>query len=104
MSMTPSRRRWESLTLADVAVDNRIYIVRCNLCRRTVHFLATDLALVYGAEHSAHGIFETCSLCRRSRWLHVTTRLPSHLDVGRLVVRRPSRRWRWRDERYGLEG
>lgn len=104
MSMTPSRRRWESLTLADMAVDHRLYVVRCNLCRRTAHFLATDLVQVYGAEHSAHDVFQTCARCGKSRWLAVTTRLPTYADVGRLVVRRPSRRWSWRDERYEREG
>lgn len=103
MSMTPSVNKVASLTLNDMAIDNRIYVVRCNLCRRTSHFLARDLVKVYGAGHSAHGVFSVCSKCGKSDYLHVSTRLPGAEDEGLLMVRRPKLvriEWKWSDSVY----
>ncbi len=90
MSMNPSRARLDSMTLADMAVDNRIYVVRCNYCRKGDNYLARDLADLYGATRSAWGIFHTCRHCGRSEWLRVQHRLPTYDDVGHLRVRRPA--------------
>ncbi|MET3925529.1 hypothetical protein [Devosia sp. 2618] len=98
MGMTPSRRTMESLKLADMALDNRLYVVRCNLCRRTSHFLARDLVRVYGAERPAMGVFTKCSRCGKSQYLQVSTRLPDLDDDGALVIRRPTAEWKWVDE------
>lgn len=65
MSMTPSRRTIEAMTLGGMAIDNRTLIVRCNSCWRTRTFLAADLAKVYGDSASPHRLFTTCSKCGR---------------------------------------
>lgn len=103
MGMTPSRNTLDKITLGDLAKDNRIFVVRCNLCRRTSHFLARDLAQVYGDATKMHSVFDTCSKCGRSQFLHVGTRLPNADDIGKLKVRRPklvSVNWSWREVAY----
>lgn len=103
MSMTPSRRTLESITLEGLAVDNRLVVVRCNYCRRTTHFLARDLVQVYGKDKHPNTVFDRCSKCGHSRYLHVGTRLPNSEDEKSLKVRRPTLvrvQWSWRDERY----
>ena len=100
MSMTPSRRTLESITLADLAVDNRLFVVRCNLCRKTEHYLAKDLAEVMGEQRLAHTVFYRCPHCGDRTWLNVKTRLPTPNDVGHLRIRRPVNRrviWSWQD-------
>lgn len=98
MGMTPSRKTVEKITLGDLAADNRLIVVRCNHCRRTSHFLASDLVTVYGATAKMHGVFHSCSRCNRSDFLYVGTRLPDAADEGVLKVRRP--KWAWREVPY----
>ena len=103
MSMTPSRQKIESVTLGDLAVDNRIMVVKCNLCRRTSNFLARDLVKVYGDKTKMHEVFTRCSKCGRSQHLFVATRLPDSQDEGTLKVRRPKLvrvQWSWREVAY----
>lgn len=103
MSMTPSRRTIKNITLGDLAADDRLMVVRCNLCRRTSYFLASDLMRVYGAKAKMHGVFEQCSKCGRFHYLHVGTRLPNADDIGKLKVRRPKLvhvQWSWREVPY----
>ena len=50
-----------------------------------------------------HTVFETCSKCGRSQYLHVSTRLISTLDEGTLKVKRPKLvtvQWSWREMVY----
>lgn len=102
MSMTPSRRTIEAVTLADLAADNRLMVVRCNLCRKTENYLAADLAKVMGGAQKAFNAFEHCPHCGNPRWLRVDIRLPTYQDDGKLKIRRPVRRarWYWRDAIY----
>lgn len=103
MGMTPSRRTIEKITLGDLAVDNRVMVVKCNLCRRTSHFLTRDLVQVYGENRKMHDVFDRCSQCGRSNFLVVGTRLPGPEDEGTLKVRRPTLvrvQWSWREETY----
>ncbi len=68
MSMTPSRRTIEAMTLGGLASDNRTMIVRCPPCRQTRVFLSVDLVQVYGAGRSPHGLFSSCSKCGGHLW------------------------------------
>lgn len=104
MSMTPSRRVVESLTVDDLAVDGRLLVVRCNLCRRTTYFLASDLVAYYGGQHLVGSLFHRCSRCGKSEWMAVNHRLPDLDDDGALTIRRPRQVWQWRDETYWSEG
>lgn len=104
MSMTPSRRVVESLTINDLAVDGRLLVVRCNLCRRTTYFLASDLVGYYGGKELVSGLFHRCSKCGKSEWISVSHRLPDLDDDGALTIRRPEQIWRWKDETYWSEG
>lgn len=102
MSMTPSRRTLEKVTLGDLAADGRLVVVHCNLCRKTEHYLAVDLVQVMGAGQSAYGAFDRCPHCGNGKWLRIQFRLASYLDEGKLRIRRPvaKRRWVWRDAIY----
>ena len=104
MSMTPSRRQVESLTIADIAIDGRIFVVRCNLCRRTTYFLASDLALYYGEKTLIHDLFHRCSRCGKFEYMHVSYRAPDFDDDGALTIRRPRQIWQWTDEIYWRDG
>jgi len=90
MSMTPSRRALERVTLADVARDDRLFIVRCNLCRRQMAYRARDLTLVYDTATPAYGMLQWCSKCERGDYVRVEIRLPTVDDVGHLRIRRPA--------------
>jgi hypothetical protein len=92
MSMTPSRRTVESVTVAGVAADNRIFVVRCSLCRRLDNYAARDLLAVYADTTPIHGLFRTCRHCGKPEWVSVKIRLPNFDDVGHLKVLRPVRK------------
>lgn len=104
MSMTPSRRVVESLTIDDIAIDGRLFVVRCNLCRRTTYFLASDLAAYYGGKTLISSLFNTCSMCGKSEYMHVGHRLSDLDDDGTLTIRRPRQIWQWRDETFWQDG
>jgi len=104
MSMTPSRRTLEAVTLADVARDGRLFVVRCNLCRRQMAYVAKDLLAVYPPETPAYGMLEWCGKCGRGDYVRVTMRLPTSDDVGHLRIRRPAGTRTvqlWEDAWYG---
>lgn len=104
MGMTPSRAKLDSLTIADIAVDGRIFVVRCNLCRRTTYFLASDLATYYGDKTKINTLFQRCSKCGKHEYMHVSNRLPHFDDDGALTIRRPRQIWQWTDEIYWQDG
>lgn len=96
MSMTPSRRTVEAMTLGGMAIDNRTLIVNCRSCRRSRVFLAADLAKVYGDDQSPHTLFKDCSKCGRP--VHVGFGFPHEGDK----ICRPSALtvWKWREQVY----
>jgi NAD-dependent SIR2 family protein deacetylase len=104
MSMTPSRRKVESLTIADIAIDGKIFVVRCNLCRRTTYFLATDLAMYFGPTYLVSDLFPRCSKCGKREYMYVGHRFPDLDDDGALTIRRPRQVWQWTDEIYWKDG
>lgn len=104
MAMTPSRHVVESLTIADIAVDGKLFVVRCNYCRRTTYFLASDLAAFYGGTTLISTLFPRCSKCGRHDYMSVTHRFPDFDDDGALTIRRPRQIWQWTDETYWKDG
>lgn len=99
MSMTPSRRAIEAMTLGGMAIDNRTLIVNCRPCRRMRTFLAADLAKVYGENHSPHTLFKVCSRCGHP--VHIGFGFPHEGDK----VCRPSALtvWKWREHVYSRD-
>ena len=96
MSMTPSRRTVEAMTLGGMAADNRTIIVRCYTCHKTRMFLTVDLVKVYGETQSPHTIFTTCSKCGASLWTGFG--FPSK---GQKICRPfPLTRWSWCEVAY----
>jgi hypothetical protein len=87
------------------SADDRLLIVcRCDLCRRTRIYLATDLVEIYHPDTFLADLFGgRCPRCESSNFWHVRQRFPSNSDVGMLKVRRPAgvkRIQLWRDELY----
>ena len=76
-------------TLKDAAEACQLIVVRCNLCRRTVHYLASDLVEVFGGEVEARRPPISCSKCKSDDYIRCKPRLPEIGDYGSLVVRRP---------------
>ena len=77
--------------LADAARQGMLVVVKCNLCRRCVHYLAADLVEVLPGDRPALAPLGRCSACRTAEYMRVTLRQPHAGDVGQLVVRRPGK-------------
>ena len=72
------------------AADGRLIRVRCLYCKRLEHFLAADLAKVYGGDiGTQHPPFPKCSKCGSGK-LEYELITPTPGDAGSLVVRRPA--------------
>ncbi len=100
MSMTPSRRTIEAMTLGGMAVDNRTLIVRCYGCRLTRVFLTADLAKVYGEDHSPHTLFTRCSKCG-----YPTRHGYGFTSTGDMICRPKAKTvWKWQEEPWSREG
>lgn len=97
----PGKREF---SLADAAKIGQLVKMRCNLCRRTVYFLASDLAIIVGPDHPARAVPFPCSRCRKADYIDVKLHTPSADDFGYLLVRRPGavkRTQTWRTMRLG---
>ena len=85
-----------------------LIVARCLLCRRTVHYLATDLVTVYNGELYVSDLFGgCCPKCGAGDFWSVRERYPNSDDVGHLRIRRPAgvrTTQLWRDEYYGPPG
>jgi hypothetical protein len=75
--------------LKHAAALGQLVVLRCNYCRRSVNFLASDLASLLGPERDALDPPFPCSKCRRTDYLRVTLKLPLPGDCGAILVRRP---------------
>ncbi|SFV31419.1 hypothetical protein SAMN05216456_1335 [Devosia crocina] len=96
MSMTPSRRTIEAMTLGGMATDNRTIIVKCGSCRRTRIFLTADLVKVYGESQSPHTLFRDCSICGRP-----TRKGFGFPNRGDRICRPSVKKvWKWHEEAY----
>jgi len=91
-------------SLGNAAELGQLLAVRCNLCRRTVHFLASDLLEFFDDETPALRVAFPCSRCATQQFMRVNLRLPDPGDWGNLLVRRPAevvRIQKWRTVRLG---
>ncbi len=84
-------------TLRDAARDGRLIVMRCYLCSRCVHFLATDLVEVLDPSTPMHLPPFKCSRCKTDEHIGIRLRSPHPGEIGSLPIRRPAgfvRKWR----------
>jgi len=74
--------------LQDAANDGQIITVRCNLCRRLINYLATDLVEVLNPSRPVDAPPFACSRCGTAGYMDVLVRTPSVGDYGHLIIRR----------------
>lgn len=87
--------------LSEAAAAGMIMTVKCDMCRRTVHFWASDLVQILGAHHPLSKPPWLCSKCKTADYMHVRCKVWSTNSLQGLIIRRPVRkvtRWIWRDE------
>jgi hypothetical protein len=90
--------------LRHAAEQNQLVIVKCNLCRRGVTYLATDLVQLLDPNRLALEIPFPCSRCGTTEFMRVTLTSPFAGDWGNLEVRRPGpvrRIQTWRTAKLG---
>jgi hypothetical protein len=75
--------------LQDAADANQLIAVRCLRCRRSAHYLASDLIHILNPRADAHQRPFACSKCWTAADMKVKLISPSPGDYGHLVVRRP---------------
>ena len=90
--------------IGQAASAGNFVICRCDLCRRSQVYLATDLVEIYHPDVFLDDLFGgRCPRCASSSFWHIRERYASDSDVGRLMVRRPAgvrRIQLWRNELY----
>lgn len=94
----------KTYTLAHAAKEGQLMLVRCNLCRRMVRYLASDLAAILDPRRDALDPPFPCSKCGRTDYIRIALHLPETGDYGHLVVRRPAgikRTQLWRTVKLG---
>ena len=90
------------LQYRDAARENLLIVMKCGGCRRTVHFLAADLAQVVGGDHYAHVPPFDCSRCQTKDYLMMAVHHPRAEDLGHITVRRPGKSViKWYDATLG---
>lgn len=107
MGFNPPSNRSKWARLSDWAADGRCIRVRCNLCRRTLHFFASDLITIYHPSTLAHTWRPACSHCGRADYVAVRSFFPGPDDVGKIMMRRPAGHRKiqlWKNELYGVAG
>lgn len=90
--------------LRHAAAEQQLVIVKCNLCRRSITYLATDLVTVCDPEQPALAVPFACSKCRTTEFMRVTLTSAMPGDYGHIVIRRPGavrRIQTWRNVRLG---
>lgn len=76
--------------------------LRCNLCRRTVTYLAIDLLRVCPPDHSVHVPPFGCARCGTMEFVSIRSRIPLPEEYGKLIIRRPVRQvWKWTNSPLG---
>lgn len=80
-----------------------LIVMRCNGCKRTARFWASDLAKVVGIWHEVHVPPWQCSRCGTMEYMQAWWEVPSAATLQEgLTIRRPVEqvtRWIWRNER-----
>nr|WP_306264936.1 hypothetical protein [Pararhizobium sp. IMCC3301] len=75
--------------MCDAAKAGQLILVKCNLCRRAIYFLASDLVNVLNPDNTARNVPFPCSKCGKTDYINVTLRFPAMGDYGHLKLRRP---------------
>ena len=83
-------RPGKTYTLGKAAKDGMLLKVRCNDCRRTVYYLASDLAELYDPDKAAWRPQFPCSTCGSDDCVEIIPQSPMSGDWGNLPVRRPA--------------
>ncbi len=101
-SVHPSANPFQNRRMIHAAQDGMIITMRCNGCRRSVHFWASDLVKVVGNDHQLHIAPWPCARCKSTESISVSWRVPSPDFLNGLTIRRPVRqvvKWLWRNEK-----
>jgi hypothetical protein len=75
--------------LRDAAADNYLLAMRCTLCRRTVYYLASDLATIIDPSTPVYEVLFPCSRDGTAEFVSIRPRALMPGDYGNLDVRRP---------------
>jgi predicted RNA-binding Zn-ribbon protein involved in translation (DUF1610 family) len=106
VSKTPRSGLNYRTRLQEAAAASMLIVARCKLCRRSRHYLASDLLECgYHPGLFVEEIFgPRCPHCGSSNFFRVQERYANSDDVGNTVIRRPAGERRiqlWKDEYYG---
>lgn len=104
MSNSPPSSEFYRPRLGQAAAKGLLITCKCNICRKSQVYLATDLVEIYHADLFLDDLFGgRCPRCESGTSWRVRQRYPSVTDVGMLQVRRPAgvrRIQLWKDELY----
>lgn len=70
--------------LADAAKDGQLLLVRCNMCKRSHHFLAADLLAFLNPKHPLHRPSFPCLYCRSTEYVSMKVHMPRAGAYSRL--------------------
>ena len=79
----------------------QIIVARCNFCRQTANYLASDLETLFDPRRDVFSLPFRCPNCRRSDYIRIDCHIPRGDERGKIVVRRPAgvkRVQMWREE------
>jgi hypothetical protein len=74
--------------LRDAAREGQLIVLRCNLCRRRVNFLVTDLIKLMDPTHIP---IYPCGRCGTKAYVRISVEAARTEDIGKIVIRRPSK-------------
>lgn len=98
----PSANPWKNRQMHHAASEGMIITMHCSLCRRDVHYWASDLVKVLGPNHQVHVPPWPCGKCKRIDFVQMRWQVATMQLLEGLIVRRPVRqvtKWLWRNER-----
>lgn len=98
-SLRPSADKLKNYRLCQAAADGMMITLRCPVCRRSVHFWASDLLVVLDPDHEMYRPPFSCSKCRTPE-IDVRWRIPSAAELADITVRRPVKKiekWIWKN-------
>lgn len=76
--------------------------LRCNLCRKSVTYLAHDLLRVCAPDHLVHVPPFSYTRCGTMEYVSARCRIPLPEEYGKMLVRRPQRQvWKWANTPLG---
>lgn len=78
-------------SLREAAERNMLVAVTCNHCRRSVHYLASDLVGILDPRRPALAPFSSCAKCKSREYIKIKLRSVHPGDFGVLIIRRPGK-------------